>query len=141
MRLTIVSSVRRILEDIEAQEVTFTSSEGQIQILPGHAPMMGCIQTGAVQYKLSNGQGESGVITYGFFDVTPTETEGERVKLVAETFEFSHEIDAERSKRAQQTAENALKEAALEEEHFKKYQLKLERSLIRQQIADKQSLH
>ena len=56
---------------------------------------------------------------------------------MAETIELRKEIDVERAKRAQKIAEDILRDAELDEHRFRKYQLKLQRSLIRQQVAAK----
>lgn len=139
MKLTIVSPERRVLDQAPATEVTLTTTEGQVQILPGHAPMMGGVETGRVSYRLSgasNDAVEEAVVTYGFFEVKPTDSAGdEEVVLVAETFEFRREIDRERAKRAQAKAEAALRDSSLEGKDFLKHQLKLQRALIRQQTA------
>jgi F-type H+-transporting ATPase subunit epsilon len=128
LKLTILSPQRRLLESAPVDEVTLFGSEGQIQILPGHAPMIGTLDTGTFRYKESTGNESSGVISYGFFEVKDDE-----VTLLAETLELRGEIDLNRAKRAQSEAEEALKQADLDEHAFRKYQLKLERALIRQQ--------
>ncbi|HAR44141.1 MAG TPA: F0F1 ATP synthase subunit epsilon, partial [Bdellovibrionales bacterium] len=56
--------------------------------------------------------------------------------VTAETLELKAEIDVNRAKKAQKLAEDALKAADLDEKKFKKYQLKLQRSLIRQHLGE-----
>ena len=133
LTLSIFAPERRLMDKKQVEDVTLTGSEGQIQILPGHAPMMGRLDTGGFEYTLSGGEKTSGVISTGFFEV-----KDDQVSVVAETIELRSEISVVRAKLAQQKAENALKEAGLDEHHFKKYQLKLQRSLIRQQLAERE---
>jgi len=130
LKLSILSPERRLVESISVEEVTLTGSEGQIQILPGHAPMIATLSTGLFQYRPKSGGAVSGVISSGFFKVE----EGE-LQILAETIELKSEIDVNRAKKAQNLAEETLQAADLDEVQFKKYQLKLQRSLIRQQIA------
>jgi F0F1-type ATP synthase epsilon subunit len=57
------------------------------------------------------------------------------VKVIAETLELAREIDVSRAREAQMKAEQMLNDAALDSSSFRKYQLKLERALIRQSIG------
>ncbi len=135
LKLSILSPERRLLERAEVEEITLTSSEGQVQILSGHAPMIGTLQTGYFRYRSSNSPPVVGVISTGFFEVAYDE-----VHVMAETLELQGEIDIDRAKKAQQQAEETLRDAVLDEHQFKKYQLKLQRSIIRQQLIGRDSL-
>ena len=130
LRLSILSPERRLVESVLVEEVTLTGSEGQIQILPDHAPMIGTLSTGLFSYRSKGGQSVDGVISTGFFRVTEDE-----VQIMAETVELKSEIDVDRAKRAQKLAQDTLQAADLDEHQFKKYQLKLQRALVRQQIG------
>ena len=130
LKLTVLSPERRLLENVDADEVTVRGSEGQVQILAGHAPMVGTLETGVFSYQLKNEQVTNGIITHGFFEV-----HDDVMVIMAETLELSGEIDVDRAKRAQKNAEDTLREADLDEHKFKKYQLKLQRALIRQQVV------
>jgi len=130
MRLSILTPERRLVQEALVEEVTLPGSEGQIQILPGHAPMIGTLLTGVFRYVSPRQEEVTGVISSGFFEV-----KDDHVNVVAETLELSSEIDVDRAKKAQELAEETLQQANLDEHQFKKYQLKLERSIIRQKIA------
>jgi F-type H+-transporting ATPase subunit epsilon len=130
LMLTILSPERRLLERAQVEELTLTGSEGEIQILPGHAPMIGTLETGPFRYRETSGGETVGVITSGFFEV-----KNDEVSLMAETLELRGEIDVNRARKAQVEAEQMLRDADLDEHSFKKYQLKLERAIIRQNIA------
>ena len=133
LKLSIFSPERRLLDGERVEEVTLPGSEGQIQVLEGHCPMIGTLETGIVNYKTDDGRTHFGVVTSGFFEV-----KNDAVILMCETVEMKGDIDIERAKRAQAKAEQTLKEADLDEHQFKKYQLKLERSVIRQQLAGRE---
>lgn len=132
LKLSILSPERRVIEDVMVEEVILSGSEGQIQILPGHAAMIGALETGVFYYHASGREPVWGVISTGFFDV-----KDDVVNVMAETLELKTEIDLDRAKLAQKKAEERLKAVDLDEARFKKYQLKLQRSLIRQQLASK----
>lgn len=132
LKLTILSPVRKLVDAAEVDRVTLPGSEGQIEVLPGHISMVGTLETGAFSFHRGDQDQKAGVISTGFFEV-----EGDHVSVVAETLELSGEIDIERAKNAQKKAEEMLTQAGIDEHQFKKYQLKLERALIRQQVAGK----
>jgi F-type H+-transporting ATPase subunit epsilon len=84
LKLSILSPEKRFAENLEVEAVTLNGSEGQIQILPGHAAMVGTLEAGSFQY-LPSGSGAvkvSGQIVSGFFEVCD-----ERVSVLAETIE------------------------------------------------------
>lgn len=134
LKLTVLSPERRLLDGVSTSEVTLVGEEGQIQILPGHAPMLGTLETGAFRYLRGSEEAAHGLISSGFFEVRD-----DQVTLLAETLELEGEVDLDRARRAQQTAERVLSEAELDEHRFKKYQLKLQRSLVRQQFVGRSS--
>lgn len=131
LKLTILSPERKLLENASAEEVTLFGSEGQIQILPGHAPMIGTLETGVFSYRAAGAPEVSGVISHGFFEV-----KDDKVRVMAETLELKSEIDVPRAKKAQKLAEDALRDANLDPSQFNKYQLKLQRALVRQQLGE-----
>lgn len=133
LKLTILSPERRLLENAPVTEVLLNTSEGQVQILPGHAAMMGTLETGVFSFRNVDGHVSTGIITTGFFEV-----HNDRVKVMAETLELQGEIDVERAKRAQKKAEDILRESDLDEHRFRKYELKLQRALIRQQLGGRE---
>jgi F-type H+-transporting ATPase subunit epsilon len=152
LRLSILTPERRLVEDVRVESVTLPGSEGEIQVLPGHASIIGTLQTGVFSYqrlegdltqgaqkdssnkdgKIPAGRSVLGVISSGFFEV-----KDDAISVIAETLELRSEIDLARAQLAQKSAEESLNSAALDEHHFKKYQLKLQRSLIRQSLASR----
>lgn len=135
LKLTILSPERKIADKIDVQSVTLPGSEGQIQILPEHAEMVGTLETGMFSYIPASGTPVIGVITSGFFEVA-----NDMVTVMAETFEYSNEIDTARAKSAQRKSESALSDPELDPNLFRKYELKLNRAYVRQQIAGKTTL-
>lgn len=130
LKLTVLSPERRLVEGASTDEVTLKGSEGQIQVLPGHAPMVGALGVGTFSYRSPDGSTTTGIISGGFFEVRD-----DQVTVMAEHLELQGEIDVEGARKAQKEAEAALLEANLDEHSFKQYQLRLERALIQQQLA------
>lgn len=132
-KLVILSPERRLVEGANVEYLTLTSSEGQIQILPGHAHIMSTLDTGYFSYRVPGEEETSGAISGGFYQVTDGV-----VTVMAETLELLHEIDVPRARKAQAEAEQALKEAELEPRHFLEYQAQLRRAVARQAVAAKE---
>lgn len=132
LKLHILSPERRLIEGIDVAEVTLPTHEGQVQVLPGHTAMVGQIDTGPFSYKPLNEPETVGVFSSGFFEV-----KGDVLYVMAETLELRGEVDLDRARKAQKLAEETLMSADLDEHKFKKYQLKLQRALVRQQVAGK----
>ena len=130
LTLTLLSPERKLVEGLQIQSLMLTGSEGLIQILPDHAEMIGTLETGPFSYVPVSGDTVSGFISTGFFEI-----KGHQVILMAETCELSKEIDVSRAKAAQKRAENALSDPELDNSLFRKYELKLQRALIRQQVV------
>ena len=125
----IVTPNRRLVEGAKAISVKVPAVVGETEILVGHAEMLTLLETGVVTLQL-DGQSRNFAISQGFAEV-----HNDRVLILAETAEESKEIDRERAKRAQKKAEEML-QSVLSDEHFKKYQLKVQRALVRQRISN-----
>ncbi len=124
----IVTPSRRLIEGAKASSVKLPAAVGQTEVLVGHTELMTLLETGAVYINI-DGRERKFAISRGFAEVKQ-----DRVLVLAETAEESKDIDRERAKRAQKKAEEML-QSVLSEDHFKKYQLKLQRAIVRQQIS------
>jgi F-type H+-transporting ATPase subunit epsilon len=129
--LSILAPERRLLEGERAASLIVTTSEGEIEILPGHANLVAVLETGRFVYTLRGEKPVTGVISSGFLNV-----EDGSVKVVAETIEVAKEINLERAKKAESKAEAELAKGTLDEATSKKFQMKLQRAEIRQKIGN-----
>ena len=128
--LSILAPERRLIEGERVVSVVLTTVEGEIEILPGHANLVAQLGPGKFSYTPRGAKPVTGVISSGFVNV-----EDGDVKVVAETIELSAEIDVNRARIAQTKAEAELGSASLDEQSFRKFQFKLQRALIRQEIG------
>jgi F-type H+-transporting ATPase subunit epsilon len=130
LTVTVLSPERKLLEGVEILKAHFRSSEGEIEILPGHISMVGTLETGIFEFAhAKDGASTSGVFSSGFFRLT-----GSVLTVTAETIELKGEISVDRARAAQAKAVQMLTEASLSDEDFRKYELKLQRAVIRQQV-------
>ena len=83
----------------EATEAQIPGKDGFLGILPGHAPLLGLLGTGALSY-VSGGRTRYMSIHGGFLEVL-----SDHVRVLADMAERAEEIDVERAKRALQRSE------------------------------------
>lgn len=129
IQVDIVTPSRRILESVEVPSVTLPTESGTITVLPGHAELVTVLATGVLSFAGGEAQERKFVVSYGFAIVRKN-----KVIVLAETCEESTDVDIARAKNAQKKAEQALN-APLDEVQMRKYQSKLQRAIVRQQIA------
>jgi F-type H+-transporting ATPase subunit epsilon len=129
IRLDIVTAERAIYsEDVEG--VIAPGVEGQLGILPHHAPLMTILQPGELLVK-KDGEDISMVISGGFLEVRP-----DQVIILADAAERAEDIDISRAEEAKRRAEQRLAghdpgiDAA-------RCEASLRRALIRLSVAEK----
>ena len=96
-------AVERMIWSGEARMVIARTTEGELGVLPGHAPLLGELAPGGV-VTIRTDSGEDLVVAAhgGFLSVT------ERgVSILAETAELSTDVDVERAREALRRAEEA----------------------------------
>ncbi len=109
----------------EAASITVKTTEGDVQILAGHADYLAAVGTGRARLVTADGTERLASASGGFISVS----EGE-VSLVTTTFEFAEEIDAARAERARDNAERLISTAKNDAES-KCAKAKLSRALAR----------
>jgi len=129
MRLSVVTPTKKIAEDLETSEITIQGGKGQIQVLSGHTELMSTLEPGILSYQGSDGKRQYLAISFGYIEV-----QKDQVMVLAHTAETKFDLDLERAKAAQKKAEEAL-ERGVGHDHFRKYELKLFRSHVRQEVA------
>jgi F-type H+-transporting ATPase subunit epsilon len=83
----------------EAAMVIARTVDGDIGILPGHAPTLGVLQPGPVQIRQENGEKVVAAVHGGFLSVAD-----DQVGILAELAELADEIDPGRAEQALQRA-------------------------------------
>ncbi|MCC6276694.1 MAG: F0F1 ATP synthase subunit epsilon [Oligoflexia bacterium] len=133
LKLSLVTPSKKLLTDVEVESVFVPSYRGELDILEGHAPLMATLDTGVLKYKTSkDSQVNTVAISWGYLEVSSN-----HVTVLAETAEAAAEINVERAQLARERAEKMLASADVEVHSLRKHQLKLERAIIRLQVAGK----
>ncbi len=129
MKLDVVTA-ERVVYSGEVDAVVAPGTEGQLGILPHHAPLMTILQPGELLAR-KGGEEISLAIAGGFLEVRP-----DHIVVLADAAERAEEIDAARAEEAKRRAEQALAahpgaaEAA-------RIEAALRRSLVRLKVQEK----
>ena len=131
IELMVVTPERQLLRETVV-EVTIPGLDGQLGILPGHAPLITELGIGELGYRTAtSSQPTTLAIIHGFAEVLP-----DRVTVLAETAERAEEIDLARAEAALARAEKrmASHEPSID---WDRATIALQRALIRIHVARK----
>ena len=128
-RLEVVTAERMIFAG-DVNEVVAWGVEGQLGILPYHAPLMTMLQPGDLLIKRDSEE-EYLVISGGFLEVRP-----DKVIILADACERAEEIDIARAEAARRRAEATLKERPPDVDTAAA-EAALRRSLARLKVAER----
>ena len=129
LKLDIVTAERIVYsEDVDV--VIAPGAEGQLGILPHHAPLMTILQAGELVVR-RGGEEDTLAISGGFLEVRP-----DRVIVLADSAERAEEIDMERAEAAKKRAEQRLMEKTAETD-VARVEASLRRAMARLTIAEK----
>ncbi len=104
LRVELVAADRLVWSG-EATMVIARTTEGDVGILPNHAPMLSLMVDGVVDVQTTDGETWIAAVDAGFLSVAAN-----RVSVLSEHAEMSHEIDLENARheleRAKESGEN-----------------------------------
>jgi F-type H+-transporting ATPase subunit epsilon len=121
-RLTIVTRERKIVET-DAVEAVLPAADGEIGVLPGHAPLLATLRVGVMRYR-NNGKSERLVLSWGFAEVLP-----DRVIVMAETAKLPGEVDAATAEQQRRQFERELADLSSHDPEFARVEARLEESI------------
>ncbi|HET7703205.1 MAG TPA: F0F1 ATP synthase subunit epsilon [Candidatus Limnocylindrales bacterium] len=116
-------------EDVDSVQVP--GIEGELGILPHHAPLVSTLGFGELRIR-RGGTEESFAIAGGFVQVRP-----DRVVVMAETADLASEIDLERAQEARREAERALEAGYREGADLAAARAQLQAALMRIRVAER----
>ena len=125
IHLTMVTPEQEMINDTEVDQVNIPGTDGDMGILPNHAPLFTTLRPGRFSYEKGDDIIEL-VVSHGYAEVTD-----DRVTLLSESGEFLNDIDHQRAEPAKKKAEQLLAQPNLEEEAQRDAQDKLFRAVAR----------
>jgi F-type H+-transporting ATPase subunit epsilon len=105
LQLEIVTPEKQLVHE-PADDITIPGKAGDIDVLPGHAPLITELTIGEITYKHGSAT-EHISVAWGFAEVLP-----DKVTILAQTAERAQDIDVKRAQEAKTRAEAALQHAA-----------------------------
>ena len=127
IQLEIVTPERLAYQD-EVDAVVLPGAEGELGVLPHHAPLVSTLGFGELRIR-KGGAEESFAIVGGFVQVRP-----DKVVVMADLAEHSDEIDEARAAEARKRAEAEL-EQAKDPVDIARVRAALQTALMRERIA------
>ena len=130
IQLEIVTPERLAFSD-EVDSVVVPGADGEIGVLPHHAPLVSTLGAGELRLR-KGGQEESFAIVGGFLQVRP-----DRVVVLAETADLASDIDLEKAQEARREAERALESGFHEGADLSAARAQLQQALLRIRVAER----
>jgi F-type H+-transporting ATPase subunit epsilon len=130
LQLDIVTPERLAYSD-QVDEVIAPGSQGELGILPHHAPLLTTLGVGELRIK-KGGTEDAFAIVGGFLQVRP-----DRVVVMAETADMASEIDLERAQAARREAEKTLEAGFVEPADLAIARAALQRALLHIRVAER----
>jgi F-type H+-transporting ATPase subunit epsilon len=128
LRLSIITPERCVYtKDVDM--VIAPGVEGQLGILPHHAPLITALTQGELRAKRGDDE-EIFAISGGYLEVQPS-----GVTVLANTAEHAEEIDLERAEAARRRAEARLRDRTQEKVDFARAEASLRRAMTRIKVA------
>ena len=130
IQLEIVTPERLAYQD-EVDAVVLPGAEGELGVLPHHAPLVSTLGFGELRIR-KGGAEESFAIVGGFVQVRP-----DKVVVMAETADLASEIDLEKAQKARREAERALESGYQEGADLAAARAALQQALLRIRVAER----
>jgi F-type H+-transporting ATPase subunit epsilon len=128
--LEIVTPERLVYRD-EVDIVVVPGIDGQLGILPHHAPLVSILGAGELKVR-KGGVEEYFAIFGGFVQVRP-----DKVVVMAETADLASEIDLEKAHEARREAERAIEAGYVEGADLAAARAALQQALLRIRVAER----
>lgn len=107
LHLQIVTPDKQLVRD-DADQVQIPGKNGDLGILPGHAPLITELRIGEISYR-HGGTWHYFAVSWGFAEVLP-----DKVTILADTAERAEDIDVSRAQQAKAKAEEALRQTSVD---------------------------
>ena len=130
IQLEIVTPDRLAYSD-QVDAVTVPGSDGELGILPHHAPLISTLGVGELVIR-KGGAEEAFAIVGGFLQVRP-----DKVVVMAEEADMASDIDLEKAQRAREEAERALETGYHEGADLSVARAALQQALLRVRVAER----
>jgi F-type H+-transporting ATPase subunit epsilon len=113
---------KKIVSDMDLEEITLPGNAGELNILPGHAPLMTTLSAGILSYKLKNGESARMAISWGYCQIS-----SDGVTVLAETAVHGHDLDEKVLLKELKHFEDTMATQSLDDDQWEKTNLEIAR--------------
>lgn len=132
LHLIVVTAERTVLDRADVARVIVPTTEGQITLLPSHAPLMASVAIGELVAVTAAGQ-EAMAVHGGFVQIV-----NDTVTILADAAEHADDIDEARAEAARERAQRRLAGERITSEegqvNLVRARLSMERALVRVKV-------
>ena len=123
-KLTIVTPERKLMVDLAVEEVTIPGFAGELNVLPGHAPLITILQTGIMKWRIPGQDRQHiAVVSGGYCQVGP-----EGVNVLANALDLPEEIDVTKATAKLSVDEKKLLNDTLDDVDWEETQMEVARA-------------
>ncbi len=130
MHCEIVTQERQLFSADDVQLVLAPGVNGQVGILPHHAPLMTALEDGMLLVRRADGTEETFAVYGGFMEVVAN-----RVTVLTDAAERAEEIDEALAEEAHKRAQELMKQRYEGKEDYERIEMAMRRSLTRLKVA------
>lgn len=113
-KLNLLTPEKKVVVDQEITEAVIPTISGEIDVLPGHVPMIANLGTGILKFKVKEtGATFKAVISSGYCEVNP-----EGVNILTESIQLKEEISEDKAKAQVAEANAKLTKESLTDAEF-----------------------
>ena len=131
MQLSVITPERTLIEKETVTRVTLPTVDGEITVLPGHAPVITVLASGELVIGTEKEE-RPFAVSGGFVEITKKE-----VRVLADSAEPAAELDIDRAEDAIKRAEELLKNKEASDIDLTQLMVKLEKERARIKVAKK----
>jgi len=131
-KLSLVTPEKRLVVDQELEEITLPAFSGELNILPGHAPLMTTLEAGILSYLLKSGQSDRLAISWGYCQVS-----AEGVSVLVEQAVQASEVNVREDQEELRNNEARLMHETLDDQDWKKVQQEIARLNAELELVNK----
>ncbi len=130
-KLSLLTPDKKIFVDHEIEDVRVPAYRGELDILPGHAPLITTLSTGVLRWRL---KGETAyktvIVSWGYCEVHP-----EGVDILADIVDLPEEINIEEDKAIIAASEKKLLIETLDDQQWDETQRDISRARAHLDVA------
>ena len=123
MILTFVTPEKKIVVNQPVDEVVLPGFKGELQLLPGHAPLVTTLTTGILKWKISGSlQMSQAVVSWGYCEVSPS-----GISVLADVADLPEDVDLRLGQERMKLADQRRQTETLSDEEWEKLEREISR--------------